>query len=156
MAMSLDTAQKPRKNGATPPSPAMTTDPDVEGLQELLHALTAATEGDFSIRLPARRRGLMGQIAARYNELVELNANRAKELARVGRVIGREGRMTERMAVGTARGSWATSVDSINSLIDDLVRPTTEVARVLVAVAEDQVVGGVVYFVFGFRLKIGA
>src|SRR5205814_8088719 len=71
-----------------------------------------------------------------YNELVELNANRAKELARVGRVIGREGRLTERMTVGTARGAWATSVDSVNSLIDDLVRPTTEVARVLVAVAE--------------------
>src|SRR5205814_3492623 len=50
--------------------------------------------------------------------------------------IGREGRLTERMTVGTARGAWSTSVDSVNSLIDDLVRPTTEVARVLVAVAE--------------------
>src|SRR5207247_3485030 len=64
------------------------------------------------------------------------NARMAKELVRVGRVIGREGRMTERASLGAATGAWGTSIDSINSLIDDLVRPTTEVARVIVAVAE--------------------
>src|SRR2546430_10577560 len=118
MTMTLDAAQWPRKNGAGAPLPANGMDPNVEGLQDLLNALTAATEGDFSVRLPARRRGLMGQIAARYNELVELNANRSKELARVGRVIGREGRSTERIAVGTAKGAWATSVDFGHSLSD--------------------------------------
>src|SRR5207247_129311 len=64
------------------------------------------------------------------------NARMAKELVRVGRVIGREGRMTERASLGAATGAWGTSIDSINSLIDDLVRPTTEVARVIEAVAE--------------------
>src|SRR5205823_6112697 len=70
------------------------------------------------------------------NELMERNDGMARELVRVGRIIGREGRMTERAALGDAGGAWATSVDSLNSLIDDLVRPTTEVARVIVAVAE--------------------
>src|SRR2546428_11817936 len=97
MAITLDAGQKPRKTGARAPSVVNGAQPDFEALEELLHALTAATEGDFSVRLPARRRGLMGQIAARDNELVELNANRSKELARVGRGIGREGRMTGRM-----------------------------------------------------------
>src|SRR5881409_3529571 len=44
--------------------------------------------------------------------------------------------MTERMDLRGAKGAWGSNVDSINSLIDDLVRPTTEVARVIVAVAE--------------------
>src|SRR6202051_610787 len=44
--------------------------------------------------------------------------------------------MTERATLSGANGAWATSIDSVNSLIDDLVRPTTEVARVIVAVAE--------------------
>src|SRR4051794_13160715 len=114
------------KNGAAPTPHA---------LQELLRALTAARDGDFSVRLPARRGSVMGEIAAVYNQMADTNARMAKELVRVSRVIGREGRMTERMNL-SAPGSWGTSRDSVNSLIDDLVRPTTEVARVIEAVAE--------------------
>jgi HAMP domain-containing protein/signal transduction histidine kinase/CheY-like chemotaxis protein len=55
---------------------------------------------------------------------------------RVGQIIGREGRMTERARLAGAEGAWSTTIDSVNGLIDDLVRPTTEVARVIVAVAE--------------------
>src|SRR5438477_65555 len=109
--------------------------PSERALQELLRALTAARDGDFSVRLPARRGSVMGEIAAVYNQMADTNARMAKELVRVSRVIGREGRMTERMTL-TAPGAWGTSRDSVNSLIDDLARPTTEVARVIEAVAE--------------------
>ncbi len=78
----------------------------------------------------------MGDIAAAYNELVDRNARMTKELIRIGRVIGREGRMAERASLGFVGGDWETQSDSINGLIDDLSRPTTEVARVLDAVAE--------------------
>jgi HAMP domain-containing protein len=60
----------------------------------------------------------------------------AREIVRVGRIVGREGRMTERASMKNASGSWADSTDSINSLIEDLARPTTEIARVITAVAE--------------------
>src|SRR3989440_179030 len=109
--------------------------PTPHALQELLRALTAARDGDFSVRLSARRGSVMGEIAAVYNQMADTNARMAKELVRVSRVIGREGRMTERMAL-SAPGAWGTSRDSVNSLIDDLARPTTEVARVIEAVAE--------------------
>jgi signal transduction histidine kinase/HAMP domain-containing protein len=105
-------------------------------LEDLLAALHAVRGGDFSARLSTRRRGLLGEIAAEFNELAATNQRMAKELVRVGRIIGREGRMTERAALTGADGEWATSIDSVNALIDDLVRPTTEVARVIVAVAE--------------------
>src|SRR5437870_3204202 len=105
-------------------------------LHELLRALKAARDGDFSVRLSERRTGLHGEIASAYNDLIEMNARMAKELARVGRIVGREGRMTERFSMGKATGAWAANATSINSLIDDLVRPTTEVARVITAVAE--------------------
>src|SRR5207248_729089 len=58
------------------------------------------------------------------------------ELGLVGRIIGREGRMTERASLDGMEGGWRTTIGSVNGLIDDLVRPTTEVARVIVAVAE--------------------
>src|SRR3954469_11449217 len=109
---------------------------DEAALQELLYALRAAKDGNFAVRLPARRTNLMGQIGAAFNELVEMNARATRELSRVGRQVGREGRMTERFALPEARGGWADQAASVNGLIEDLSRPTTEVARVIEAVAE--------------------
>src|SRR5438445_1672770 len=89
--------------------------PSPHALQELLRALTAARNGDFSVRLPARRGAVMGEIAAAYNQMAEQNARMSRELVRVARVIGREGRMTERMGLGGATGTWGSTRDSINS-----------------------------------------
>ena len=71
-----------------------------------------------------------------FNQLAARNAALEAELVRVGQIIGREGRMTERARLQEPDGAWGRTVDSVNGLIDDLVRPTTEVARVIVAVAE--------------------
>jgi HAMP domain-containing protein len=58
------------------------------------------------------------------------------EIVRVSRTVGREGQMGERVALPGATGGWATSADALNALIADVLQPTTEVARVLTAVAE--------------------
>jgi signal transduction histidine kinase/CheY-like chemotaxis protein/HAMP domain-containing protein len=105
--------------------------------EALLPALRAAIRGEFSARLPtAQPTALARQIARSFNELLERNATLAREIARVERVVGREGRLGERVAMGQGvQGGWATSVDAINALISDLVRPTVELARVVGAVA---------------------
>jgi HAMP domain-containing protein/CheY-like chemotaxis protein/C4-dicarboxylate-specific signal transduction histidine kinase len=119
------------KNGA-----AQDGDPQDPALEEILRVLTAARDGDFSVRLRARRRDVVGDIQQRINELVATNARMAKELGRVARIIGREGRMTERVSLGTVDGAWNQTVESVNGMIDDLVRPTTEISRVIAAVAK--------------------
>src|SRR5205085_5492770 len=103
-------------------------------LADVLEALDALGKGDFTVRLPVRADGRAGQMAKAFNRVADLNARLNKDLGRVGRVVGREGRMTERLNLEGAGGSWTQSVDSVNRLIDDLVRPTNEVARVLQAV----------------------
>jgi HAMP domain-containing protein/signal transduction histidine kinase/CheY-like chemotaxis protein len=106
-------------------------------LRQLLDALVAAQHGHFDVRLPfTRGSGLMPDIARAFNQVVARNDALSSEIVRLERVVGREGRMTERASLGEVSGCWKTSVDSINALIADLVQPTTEVARVLVAVAE--------------------
>jgi HAMP domain-containing protein len=105
-------------------------------LDDLLNALIAVRDGNFAARLPTRRVGVMGEIALAFNQMADTNARMTKELQRVGRVVGREGRMTERASLRDADGGWVTQVESVNALVDDLVRPTTEVARVIEAVAE--------------------
>src|SRR5437763_4007973 len=106
-----------------------------EHLAELAAALTAFRNGDFAVRL-GRRDGLLGDVVDRFNELADQQERRTRELVRVSHVIGREGRMTERLSELADKGDWAASANAVNSMIDDLVRPTTEVARVIEAVAE--------------------
>ncbi|WIG93375.1 HAMP domain-containing protein [Myxococcus sp. SDU36] len=106
-------------------------------LQPLLAALRSVHGGDFTVRLPGGATDpVMEEIASAFNAVVSLNATLTQEVVRVERVVGREGRMGERVSLGDVRGDWAHSINSINSLIGDLVQPTTEVARVLVAVAQ--------------------
>src|SRR5256886_13694598 len=107
-----------------------------QDLQELLAALRAARDGAVEVRLSAEKSGVMGDVARAFNQLADRREGLAQELERVSRVIGREGRMTERVHMKGVKGSWASSLNAVNSMIDDLVRPTIEVSRVLDAVAE--------------------
>jgi HAMP domain-containing protein/CheY-like chemotaxis protein/signal transduction histidine kinase len=105
-------------------------------LRQLLHALQAVRDGDFSVRLPGDWTGLEGKIADTFNEIVAANAKMAGELERVGRVVGKQGKTRQRVKFGRLSGAWGEMETSVNTLIDDLLWPTTEVTRALAAVAQ--------------------
>ncbi|WP_416763390.1 HAMP domain-containing protein [Roseateles sp. So40a] len=107
-----------------------------EHLNAMLLALHALRRGDPDIRLPFHWTGVAGKLADAFNEVVEQNATMAAELSRLRQVVGREGRLKQRAALRETRGFWGQQVDCINALIDDLVHPTSEAARVIGAVAE--------------------
>ncbi|MFD7107508.1 HAMP domain-containing protein [Streptomyces celluloflavus] len=113
-----------------------TTEVDTAALNRLLVALVAMRDGNFRKRLTVSGDGVMSEIAAVFNEVADRNLHLTGELARVRRVVGREGKLTERLEVGACEGSWAAAIDASNSLVDDLVRPVSEVGRVLSAVSE--------------------
>ncbi|MFD1656844.1 HAMP domain-containing protein [Streptomyces caeni] len=124
---SLSNQRKPR-NG--------TTAVDTAALNRLLAALVSMRDGNFRKRLTVSGDGVMAEIAAVFNEVADRNLHLTGELARVRRVVGREGKLTERLETGASEGSWAAAIDASNALVDDLVRPVSEVGRVLTAVAE--------------------
>ncbi|WP_373684188.1 HAMP domain-containing protein [Micromonospora thermarum] len=110
--------------------------PDHEAvLVELTEALRRVRRGDLKVRLP-RRAGRAGEVADAFNEVVSLQERQYHDLRRISRIVGRDGRLTERLDDEGLDGSWAEGQRAVNSLIDDLGRPTTEIARVIVAVAE--------------------
>src|SRR5260221_6006698 len=102
----------------------------------LLNALTALRKGKPGVRLPVEWTGVEGKVADAFNQVVELNERMATELARLSRVVGKEGKLSQRAALGDVSGFWQESVESVNDLIDDLVHPTSETARVIGAVAQ--------------------
>ncbi|MEY7975290.1 HAMP domain-containing protein [Streptomyces pilosus] len=113
-----------------------TTTVDTASLNRLMTALVAMRDGNFRKRLTVSGDGVMSEIAAVFNEVADRNLHLTGELARVRRMVGREGKLTERLETGASQGSWATAIDHSNALVDDLVRPVSEVSRVLSAVAE--------------------
>src|SRR5215467_8321442 len=104
--------------------------------RELLDALLALRDGKFAVRLPADLTGLNGKIADAFNDIASASQRRAQESARVSRAVAKEGKLKQRMVVPGAVGGWADEVAAVNTLIDDLVWPTTEVTRAVGAVAK--------------------
>ena len=118
------------------PSPAREDFNGSAVLHDLLRALQAMRVGDFSVRLPVNAGGVEGKIADTFNEIVAANQTLAKQLEGVGQVVGREGRTRKRVKLGFSYGAWGEMETSINTLIDDLLWPTTEVSRAIAAVAQ--------------------
>ncbi len=122
-------------------------------LTELLAALQAMRVGDFSIRMSGDSIGIEGKIADTFNEIIAANQRMAKQLERVGEVVGREGKTKQRIKFGVSSGAWGEMESSINALIDDLVWPTTEVTRAITAVAQGDLLKTIPLDVDGRPLK---
>ncbi|MGB9166578.1 MAG: HAMP domain-containing protein, partial [Rhodomicrobium sp.] len=106
-----------------------------ESLRSLLFALQSARDGDFSIRLPSDWTGLYGRVADAFNDIVSVNQRMSQQLHLAGQYVGREGKTRHRLRLGAIQGAWGDMEISVNSLIDDLLWPTTEVTRTIEAVA---------------------
>ncbi|MFI6645052.1 HAMP domain-containing protein [Streptomyces sp. NPDC050504] len=113
-----------------------TTEVDTAALNRLLTGLVAMRDGNFRRRLTVSGDGVMAEIAAVFNEVADRKLHLTGELARVRRTVGREGKLAERLEPGPSEGAWAAAIEAANALVDDLVRPVSEVSRVLSAVAE--------------------
>ncbi|MGH9307968.1 MAG: HAMP domain-containing protein, partial [Vicinamibacterales bacterium] len=104
--------------------------------RRLLKVLTDYRAGDFSVRLPSDRTGVTGKIYDALNDTIERNQKLVKEIERLSNVVGKAGNVKQRASLPQADGQWRTAIDSVNALVSDLVQPTTEVARVIGAVAK--------------------
>src|SRR6201747_1905399 len=116
--------------------PNATPNGQPDPLQDLLHALQAMRAGDFSVRMTGDHIGIEGKIADTFNEIVAANQRMAQQLERVGQTVGKEGKTQQRVRFGLSSGAWAEMESSLNTLIDDLLWPTTEVTRAVTAVAQ--------------------
>jgi HAMP domain-containing protein/CheY-like chemotaxis protein/signal transduction histidine kinase len=127
-----DGASEDQNNGNS----VLSAQPGSGDLSVILASLQTMRDGDFSVRLPGSWTGLAGKIADTFNSIVAANQQMAGELKRVGQVVGKEGRTRERTRFHESRGAWGEMEVSINTLVEDLLRPTEGVTRAIAAVAQ--------------------
>ena len=89
---------------------------EVDSLSEhtrtFLAALTDLKKGNASAQLPQDWTGVFGKVADAFNDVVAENLRMSHELARLSRVVGKEGKLKERAFVPNASGFWRDSAES--------------------------------------------
>ncbi len=120
----------------------------------LLSVLAQVKFGDFSARMPREWTGVAGKVADGLNDVIIANQALEAELARVSQMVGEEGRLSQRVVLGGSAQSWSGSVQSVNNLIEALVRPTSEMQRVIGAVADGDLSKKVAVEVHGEMLEL--
>ncbi len=130
--ISGETALGQRNNGHS----TAVAEPISADLGVILASLQTMRAGDFSVRLPGSWTGLAGKIADAFNDIVAVNQQISHELRRVGQVVGKEGKTRERTKFHESRGAWGEMETSVNTLVEDLLRPTAEVTRAIAGVAQ--------------------
>ncbi len=134
-------------------SSAQLTDTDNLDVKQLLKILTAVKKGDFSVRMPIDQTGLAGKVADALNDIIELNQRMVQEFERISTVVGKEGKISQRASLGSAGGSWTDCIESVNTLITDLVQPMAETSRVIRAVANGDLSQTIALEIDGSLLK---
>ena len=124
-----------------------------ERSRRILVSILAFRDGDFSVRLPTDWEATHGQIALAFNQAVAREEYITREVDRLSVAVGKEGRLKQRMSVPGAVGAWAVKVGALNTLLDDLVRPTTEIARTIGAVAKGDLGQSMDLEVEGYALR---
>jgi signal transduction histidine kinase/DNA-binding response OmpR family regulator/HAMP domain-containing protein len=128
--------------------------PDSVDAGVLLSVLAQVKFGDFTARMPLEWTGVAGKVADSVNDVIIANQALEAELARVSEVVGEQGRLSQRVVLGGSAQSWSGSVQSVNNLIEALVRPTSEMQRVIGAVADGDLSKKVTVDVHGEMLEL--
>jgi HAMP domain-containing protein/signal transduction histidine kinase/DNA-binding response OmpR family regulator len=150
MDANVNVVRKKKNNGQGVRASAHAPDLDLNQLLDVLRAMQA---GDFSVRLPGSQVGVAGKICDAFNTIIGANQRIAQQLEQVGEVVGRQGKTRTRVRFGLSDGAWADMETSVNTLIDDLLWPTTAVTRTVTAVARGDLLQTVPLDVDGRALK---
>ncbi|MCX4825490.1 HAMP domain-containing protein [Streptomyces sp. NBC_01142] len=125
-----DPAHPPGAGAARP-----TAELSEEGLRRLLAGLTAVRDGDFTTRLPDDAEGLLGEIAAIYNGMLDQLSLVASEVTRVARDVGGQGLLGGHARVPRLSGVWLELTTGVNTMADNLTSQVRSIAQVAAAVA---------------------
>ena len=121
--------------GARPLPRARSLQADID---RIVRALEAAAEGDFRARPRLDPAHPLARIASAAERLISRNTRLARELHRVCRRVGVEGRLSERADASLLPGQYADALGAVNDLLDQLTWHAGETAAVAHALEQGE------------------
>ncbi|MFF9899434.1 HAMP domain-containing protein [Streptomyces longispororuber] len=97
---------------------------------------TAVANGDLSKKIDVDARGEILELKTTINTMVDQLSSFAREVTRVAREVGSEGRLGGQAEVEGVSGTWKRLTENVNELAGNLTRQVRAIAEVASAVAE--------------------
>ncbi|KAI0394057.1 putative histidine kinase group protein [Xylariaceae sp. FL0594] len=104
-------------------------------VRDIAKVTTAVARGDLTQKVQAECKGEIFELKSTINSMVEQLQQFAREVSKIAREVGTEGRLGGQATVNDVQGTWRDLTDNVNGMAMNLTTQVREISRVTAAVA---------------------
>ncbi|RWA13810.1 hypothetical protein EKO27_g1329 [Xylaria grammica] len=104
-------------------------------VRDIAKVTTAVAKGDLTQKVQAECKGEIFELKSTINSMVEQLQQFAREVSKIAREVGTEGRLGGQATVNDVQGTWRDLTDNVNGMAMNLTTQVREISRVTAAVA---------------------
>lgn len=104
-------------------------------VRDIITVTTAVAKGDLTQKVQAECRGEMFKLKSTINSMVDQLQQFAREVTKIAREVGTEGRLGGQATVHDVEGTWRDLTENVNGMAMNLTTQVREIAKVTTAVA---------------------
>ncbi|KAL6356495.1 hypothetical protein LRP88_10096 [Fusarium phalaenopsidis] len=105
-------------------------------VRDIIKVTTAVAKGDLTQKVQADCRGEIFDLKSTINSMVDQLQQFAREVTKIAREVGTEGRLGGQATVHDVEGTWRDLTENVNGMAMNLTTQVREIAKVTTAVAK--------------------
>lgn len=105
-------------------------------VRDIAMVTTAVAKGDLTQKVQAECQGEIKQLKETINSMVDQLQQFAREVTKIAREVGTEGRLGGQATVHDVEGTWRDLTENVNGMAMNLTTQVREIAKVTTAVAQ--------------------
>ncbi|KAM5357693.1 hypothetical protein ACJZ2D_016008 [Fusarium nematophilum] len=105
-------------------------------VRDIIKVTTAVAKGDLTQKVQADCRGEIFELKSTINSMVDQLQQFAREVTKIAREVGTEGRLGGQATVHDVEGTWRDLTENVNGMAMNLTTQVREIAKVTTAVAK--------------------
>ncbi|EJT81539.1 sensor protein gacS [Gaeumannomyces tritici R3-111a-1] len=105
-------------------------------VRDIIKVTTAVAKGDLTQKVQAECRGEIFELKNTINSMVDQLQQFAREVTKIAREVGTEGRLGGQATVHDVQGTWRDLTENVNGMAMNLTTQVREIANVTSAVAK--------------------
>lgn len=105
-------------------------------VRDIIKVTTAIAKGDLTQKIEAQCKGEIFELKNTINSMVEQLQQFAREVTKIAKEVGTEGRLGGQATVNNVEGTWKDLTQNVNGMAMNLTTQVREIATVTTAVAK--------------------